>query len=120
MKLHTLQLGKWRVAKARGIPYLDITIKSGQVAFAPTWEMVAGSKSGQMTEAQYEQEYRRLMASSQEHYHEQWEKLLHTEEIAICCYCRKGTFCHRYLLKDILETECKKRGIPFEYLGELT
>ncbi len=36
MKLYTAQMGRWREAKKHGIPFIDITVKSGMKEFAPT------------------------------------------------------------------------------------
>lgn len=43
-----------------------------------------------------------------------WDALLARESVTLCCYCRHGAHCHRYLLAEMLV----KLGATYE--GELT
>lgn len=119
MRVFTLQLSKWRIARDMGVEYLDTTVKSGNPAFAPSWEIVREVKSGAMTEERYTEVYKDLMRESYRNHRSEWEELLTKDEIALCCYCPKDHFCHRHILVRMLEALCKMRGLPFEYLGEL-
>ena len=123
MKLHTIQLAKWRVAKKKGIELVDVTLKSGDKTFAPDADTLYGYKNSNKTVddvAVYCVKFRDLMNLSYRKNPEAWEALCRKEEVAIACYCRAGNFCHRTILVEYLEKVCKKLGIPFEYMGELS
>lgn len=106
LKVYTAQY------RYNGKDRLDITVKTGSKVFAPTWDMVMGSKSGRISEAEYERRYRELMKKSQEIYWDVWDELLSMDEVTLVCFCRKGKFCHRILLAKILEE------LGAEYMGE--
>lgn len=111
----------WRQLKARNIELVDTTIGSGNTAFAPTWEIVMGHKRGLISDEQYTEAYLELMRQSYLMESAEWDKLLYVQHpIAIGCYCSSfpGTFCHRHLLKTILEKICISRNISFHYYGE--
>ena len=93
--------------------YLDVTVKSGDKAFAPTWKMVMGVKQGRMSEEEYTREYYERMRESYRQNRQRWDEVLSMEEAVLACYCRAGSFCHRYLLKDML-VKCGA-----EYAGEV-
>lgn len=121
MKLFTIQVGKWRLAKDRDIRLMDTTIKSGYSLFAPTWDMVLGHKQGSLSDAEYSKLYRDLLTNSWLKRREEWMNFLKDDDIyALACYCKPGQFCHRYLLIKFLEKLCQQLEIPFEYYGELT
>lgn len=105
---------------------MDTTVKSGTSIFAPTWAMVMGIKSGELTWEEYTQQYYDKLNAS-------WKSpegrpiwlatIRETEPVAIACMCRytgPDTHCHRFLLKDLFEKLCAREGIPFLYYGELT
>lgn len=119
MQLYTIQMAQWRKAKAQGILLLDTTVKSGDPVFAPTWEIVDGVKSGRITADEYTHVYRQLMTRSFRIHAARWREVIRGEPVAVACYCAKGKFCHRHLLKDYFQEICHARSIPFEYLGEL-
>jgi hypothetical protein len=119
MKLYTAQLGRWREAEKRGINFLDVTVKSGDKMFAPTWDFLMRHKRDQDDDA-YIAEFIPLMRENFKNNKEYWFGLLsQQEELAIACYCGKGKFCHRILLVDIFEKLCDYYNIEFEYMGEL-
>lgn len=120
MELWTVQLGRWRLCKARSIDLVDTTVKTGNPLFAPTWDMVWGHKNQTLTDEDYEARYRALMAASIQRNAAVWLKLCHMERVAIACYCGAGRFCHRRLLVDILKDLCTEHGISFTYHGELS
>ena len=119
MKLYTIQLAQWNVAKALGIPLVNTTVKSGLQFLAPIWTMVLDHKDGIISDEEYTILYYTKMARSLENNPEEWGWLLGMEEVAIACYCRHGAFCHRMLLVEIIKRQCEDRGIEFAYMGEI-
>lgn len=82
--------------------YLDTTVKSGDKTFAPTWEMVMGHKQGKISDEEYVQKYYDMMRDSYQENRHRWDETLSMEEVILACYCRPDSFCHRYLLKEML------------------
>ena len=90
---------------SKGFVLLDITIKSGcnkGWILAPTWDMVNGIKSGNMSENEYIALYNELLK-------QRWARLpdyKHDEFMSmkaiLVCYCPQGVFCHRYLAAKFL------------------
>ena len=85
---------------------LDVTVKSAPQwlqPFAPTWAMVRAGKEGTMSEADYTDQYRKILAVVSPH---TWEQLNEAgrkmESITFLCYCKDGEFCHTNLLIDWL------------------
>lgn len=91
---------------------LDVTVKTGIKAFAPTWEMVLRYKSGVLSNVQYEEQYIALLRRSWRENRTEWQKLLRMSEVTLVCFCKPGNFCHRVLLGKVME----KFG--FVYKGE--
>jgi hypothetical protein len=123
--LFTIQMAKWRLARNRDITVMDTTVKSGFSIFKPTWDMVMGMKTGQLSWEEYIRLYHEKMNASWKDPKERplWLATIEsTEPTAIGCMCKAGEpfHCHRYLLRDIFEKLCKARGVPFYYYGELT
>lgn len=119
--LFTVQMARWRQLKERNIELIDTTAKSGNRAFAPSWDMVLNHKQQNLSDEAYTAAYVDRMRYSYLHYPEDWNRLLGAQgPVAIACYCSSvpGTFCHRHILKDIIEKICLSRGIPFRYYGE--
>lgn len=114
MLLYTIQIP---VAKRLGLTndsrYLDITVKSGDKAFAPTWKMVMKHKEGKITDDEYTSLYTDMMRKSYKENRGRWDEVLSMDEVILACYCKADSFCHRYLLKDMLV----KCGV--EYIGEI-
>ena len=82
--------------------FLDITVKSGDKYFAPTWAMVQAYKAGEISEEEYSSIYLCLLAVRRQKDDTRWKQLLEMDEVWLACYCRAGDFCHRLLLKDQL------------------
>ena len=101
MLLYTIQIP---VAKKLGLindsRYIDVTVKSGDKAFAPTWKMVMGSKQGKITDDEYAKQYTELMRQSYKQNKQRWDEALNLNEAIIACYCKADSFCHRYLLAE--------------------
>ena len=81
---------------------LDVTVKSGDETFAPTWRMVMKTKQGEMTWEEYREEYYEMMRESYRQNQKRWQELLSEEEIVLLCYCRSPEKCHRRLLAEML------------------
>lgn len=82
---------------------LDITVKGGTAkAFCPSWDMVMGYKNKTLSEAEYTIKYIKLMEESKIKYPEIWNELLNKESVTLVCFCANNSFCHRYILRDIL------------------
>lgn len=91
----------------------DTTVKTSNGTFAPTWEMVMKHKKGKISDEEYTQLYYDLMRKSFKKHRSEWDQLLSRDRVVLVCFCRKGKFCHRLLLAEILV----KLGA--EYKGEL-
>lgn len=116
MKLWTTQLANWRNAKGE---LIDITVKSGLKEFAPDWTLLREYKNGTIGMAEYKTRYTAKMRGSWHTNTELWLDFINKDEVTIACYCTSGEFCHRLLLRDLLEKVCASQGIEFEYCGEL-
>jgi len=85
---------------------LDISIKSSNFntgrIFAPTWDLVNLVKENKITEKEYVLQYKKLMKDSYELNKDKWIEFLNKEQLVLCCYCPPLTFCHRYILTDLL------------------
>lgn len=121
----TVQLAQWRRLKPLD-GLVDITVKSGLVCLAPTWDMLNSLRAGQMTEEQYREHYTNLTVArirSNPHYYRELfiELLVGRRAIVFACYCRFGKFCHRnVLIEDVLPQVAELLKIDFEYQGEVT
>ena len=45
MKIYTIQISKWRKAEQLGVQFKDVTVKSGDKLFAPTWDFLMEYKN---------------------------------------------------------------------------
>jgi uncharacterized protein YeaO (DUF488 family) len=98
-----------------GSDRLDITVKSGDLDFAPTWDMVMGHKNRKLSDEKYISMYTELMNISFEKHRKKWDWLLSQDRITLLCYCKKGKFCHRKVLAEILHLNFKDAC----FIGEL-
>lgn len=90
----------------------DITYKTNSI-FSPTKELVYAYKYKGMSQEEYTKRYYDLMRRSYINNKEQWQEVLDEPYNVFLCYCKANSFCHRYLLKDILIKLGK------DYQGEL-
>lgn len=81
---------------------VDITVKSALGSarhFAPTWDMVMGSKRGEITWDEYTERYRAILDSVSE---DAWHWLAEQARngvLTLLCYCPDGKeHCHTHLL----------------------
>ena len=104
---------------------LDTTAKSAKdlgKVFAPEWEMVMASKSGEITWQQYTELYLQLMRDRYRKNKARFAEVCQAGEIVLLCYCENTMMttkhCHRYLLADVLLKVAKKLEIEAKYMGE--
>lgn len=125
MKAYTVSLSRGRVATAKGIPLLNITVKSGVKELAPDWDFLMAYKKSKQDAAAQEEYTRCYYAKLNRVWREKPEVFLslfeNYTEVAFACYCPEGVcFCHRFLLVNGLEKMATKLNLPFERGGEIT
>jgi len=99
----------------------DITVKSGDKTFSPTWAMVMGYKKGTLSWEGYCEEYRAMMRKSYKENKEAWEDLIKScngKELILLCYCPAGSNCHRLLLQGYLGAVATAMGFEVVMGGE--
>ena len=92
---------------------LDITVKSGNELFSPSWDLVNKLKDGVITPKGYAKEYTIMMRESYANNREEWNKVLEQDRVVLQCYCKVNNFCHRFILADIFKI------LGADYKGEL-
>jgi uncharacterized protein YeaO (DUF488 family) len=97
----------------KGNDKLDVTVKTGDLDFAPTWDMVMGHKNGTMSDEEYTRRYMDILRITYNVAHEKWLDILSKDEITFVCYCKTGRFCHRKVLAEVFG---KMKNV--EYMGE--
>lgn len=118
MRVYTCQMAKHRKVTEKGIKLKDITVKSGDKRFSPTWDILMKSKKGG-TEKEYTKEFIPLMRKSYRDNKQAWLDLCKEDEVCLMCYCKTGDFCHRHIIVDLLEKICKNQCIEFTRGGEI-
>ena len=115
LHLYTAQIGKYK-----GPDAYDVTVKSGDINFAPTWDIVQAWKAGEINWDTYTQRYRELMLNSYKRNQKAWSEILEKGVLTLLCYCRADDekHCHRYLLADFLIKLGEKIGVSVVNEGE--
>ncbi len=93
---------------------VDITVKGQDPrwkAFAPTWDMVMGTKNGTVSEAEYIKRYVAILGRVPV---DTWDALLKMHEATFVCFCGKQNFCHRNILVHHMT---QSLGDRISYLG---
>ncbi len=72
---------------------------------APSWELVRGIKSGQMSEAEYTSEYLKLIKKRGASPYRTLADL--GEQAILLCYEKPEDFCHRHIVALWIEQELK-------------
>jgi len=98
MKVYSGKIGKDYGNKR----VLDISVKSGDWVFSPSWDMVMGFKRGELSWSEYEGRYHEMMRNSFLQFRKRWDEVLGWDEVVLVCYCSSDKWCHRRLLKDYL------------------
>src|SRR5208337_588323 len=113
LHLYTGQIGKYK-----GPDAYDVTVKSGDINFAPTWDIVQAWKAGEISWEDYSRRYRKLMLHSYKRNQRVWHEILEKGVLTLLCYCRANDHCHRYLLADFLSKLGEKTGVSVINEGE--
>lgn len=119
LEVFTIQISKHRILNGTDIYFIDTSLKSGEKLFAPSPEILWGYKAGHLSTREYYTRYMRLIRDRFRRNPEPFLELLNMGKIALACYCRADQFCHRLILRNILERLCIREGIEFYYGGEL-
>jgi uncharacterized protein YeaO (DUF488 family) len=98
---------------------LDITVKTGDKVFAPTWGMVMGYKDGLISESKYTDTYQQIMRQSFKNNRRRWEDVVRSGSVTLVCYCAAGAFCHRHLLAKMLTLVARDMGYEVMMEGEI-
>lgn len=96
LAVHTAQFGY------PGGDRLDITRKSGDHTFAPTWGLINAAKRGDVNWPKYVEEYTQQMRDSYRRNRPLWDLLLEAPRVVLVCYCPDPAYCHRTVLGKIL------------------
>lgn len=96
----------------------DITVKTGDPAFAPPWNLVAGYKNNNVSWEEYTQRYIQYMRLSYQEQKQHWLDLFYKTSITLVCFCTDPEHCHRKLLAEILIKVGKAHNIHVAYHGE--
>lgn len=121
----TVQIAQWRKVDRDTISFFDITVKSGDRSFAPTWNLLKGYKDGAVSEDEYTRVYLELMreriSANKDHFVNTLLSLTEDKQsIALACYCPQGKFCHRHLLSEVIFPEFSDLlQISFKHHGEI-
>ena len=97
---------------------LDITVKSGDPVFAPSWKIVMDLKNDKITWEQYVKKYTIMMRHSYLRNFQRWMEILRKKEVTLLCYCSDPNRCHRILLADMFVKVGEDKGINVQYMGE--
>lgn len=77
---------------------IDVTVKSAPQEwkpFAPTWDMVKGTKNGTLSEEEYVRLYLNILDKVPA---VTWDAILKYDYVVFICFCSKDAFCHRNIL----------------------
>lgn len=102
---------------------VDTTVKSASTdegrALAPTWDMVMGYKEGRLTDAQYTDQYLKLLRERYAKDPAPFLSLLQRERTVLLCYCADGEFCHRHIAQGVLLKIARSHGVVAFNGGEV-
>jgi len=108
-----------RGGKVKGIP-LDISVKTGDKTFAPSWKIVMDHKSGKITDKEYKKIYLAMIQRSFWENYDRWLEVMMYEEVTFLCYCpRNPKFCHRLILPEFIIAHAPRKIEKVIYYGEL-
>lgn len=115
----TMQISNWRMAREHQIAMLDITVKSGIQAFAPSWENLRAYKDGQLSQSEYTMRYYQKVLENSGRCKSDWDDLTKNRSVALACYCRVGEYCHRHLFAPLAIAHLQSLGHRVVFRGEL-
>ena len=119
IRIHTIQLAKWRLAQRDNVELIDITAKSGIAEFAPDFNNVMSYKRGEMTIPDYSAAYLDKMRNSLREHPQVWKQLTEKTNVAFACYCRAHEFCHRHSFANMAMLYLQSMGMEVELMGEI-
>lgn len=119
LEIFTGRISDWRHWQNTDVLFLDITLMSGDLTFAPTGATLWPYKRGEIDEDAYTESYYRTLQERIRNDYRPWRWLLQQESVCLSCYCQHGKFCHRHLLKRPLKYLCSQEGIEFRDMGEI-
>lgn len=114
-QIWTARIHQHRKVRAAGIHFFDITVKSGDRDFAPTWDNLMEYKRGNMDMEEYTLRYLGKIQNLSESV---WEKIKEHKRVAYACYCAPGQFCHRHIFVNEAIHRLCKQGFLIERMGE--
>lgn len=86
----------------KGKDALDVTVKSGDKTFAPSWDIVMRFRDDKITEQQYLAAYNSMMKQSWKENKKRWIEVANRESVTLTCYCSRHGFCHRNRLAEMI------------------
>lgn len=93
--------GYQEVSIAKGGP---VWFEGGKLqCFAPSWNLIHSFKGGLIDEETYTRLYYRELSSRTDELQEVINRINNGENFVFKCHCGKGKFCHRFLVKKVLE-----------------
>lgn len=119
LEVNTIQIAQWRLIKDSDVELIDTTVKSGNKAFSPSWDMVKAYKDGLLSEDDYTILYNQLMDKSCVANKQEWLNLINKNKVAIACYCKPDVFCHRHLLVNAIEIFAEEHERTVILKGEI-
>jgi uncharacterized protein YeaO (DUF488 family) len=109
-----------QMARGKNLPdALNITVKSGDKVFAPSWDLVRAYKDKEISEEEYTEHYLNMMRLSWRRDHARWIEVANLDSVTLLCYCKSGDFCHRTILADMLIKVAESLDIKATYEGEV-
>ena len=118
MKIYTCSLRNIDLCRSNNITPFNITVKSGDQFYAPTWGILMEHKNDQNDE-KYLMQFIPLMEKRFQENPEKVHELFKNQSLALLCYCKSGDFCHRHYIVQLLEEFANLNNLEFEYCGEL-
>jgi len=74
--------------------------------------MVWDHKNKIISNEEYTKQYLERMRISYMHHRGKWNEILNMDDVTFICFCKRNSFCHRYILANIFV------GLGAVYMGE--
>lgn len=119
LNVFTGRVSDWRRWQQTDVLFLDVTLLSGDLVFAPTGDILWPYKRGEISDQTYTEQFDKLLYNRMCIDERPWHWLINQEAVCLACYCSSGKFCHRHLLKRPIRYQCEKHDIMFIDQGEI-
>lgn len=119
LNVFTGRVSDWRRWQNTDVLFLDVTLMTGDLVFAPTGDILWPYKRGEISDQEYTEQYDRLILNRIRNNEGPWRWLLDQEAVCLSCYCQHGKFCHRHLLKRPVRYMCELHDVTFIDQGEI-